>query len=207
MTSKVTTHHLVSVFLAFAFAALGNSVQAADFLEGIPIEAEHDVSYNRQRDYGGWATPEPCMSTRMVVLRDQSEPSKIKIRTKPNGSCEVWLGEWQEPYVGYVTTDPRNLQIDHLVPLKEAHRSGAFQWTKEKRREYANWLEDKLHLLAVDGSANMQKGDKDPAKWQPANDNFRCTYLRKWVEVKRKWQLSMDEAEASAVRMGLAACP
>ncbi len=197
---------LILPLLLFTTTFLGTAAYAADVLDDIIIEPEHEVTYNRQRDYGGWTTPEPCMSTRMVVLRDQSEPSKVKIRTKPNGSCDVWQGEWQEPYVGYVTTDPRDLQIDHLVPLKEAHRSGAFQWSKEKRREYANWLEDKFHLLAVDGSANMQKGDKDPAHWQPANDNFRCTYLQKWVEVKRRWNLSMDEAEAGAVRMGLEGC-
>ena len=196
---------ILSTFLVVA--ALLGVARAADVLDGILLEPEHDVSYNRQRDYGGWTIPEPCMSTRMVVLRDQSEPSKVRIRTKPNGSCDVWQGEWNDPYVGYTTTDPRDLQIDHLVPLKEAHRSGAYTWTKEKRRQYANWLDDKFHLLAVDGSANMQKGDKDPAGWQPANDNFRCAYLQRWVEIKRKWQLSMDEAEATAIRSGLATCP
>jgi len=179
---------------------------ADDPLRDIRIEPEQNINFSRARDYGGWATPEPCMSTRMIVLRAESEPSKVRIRTKANGDCDVWMGRWHEPYVGYVTTDPRKLDIDHLVPLKEAHRSGAYQWTKTRRVAYANYLKDEWHLIAVDAGANRSKGDKDPAEWLPPNEAFLCAYLTHWVEVKRQWNLSMDQAEAEAIRAELPTC-
>ena len=44
-----------------------------------------------------------------------------------------------------------------MVPLKEAHISGASGWTKEKKRQFAN---DEENLLAVSRSANRSKGAK-----------------------------------------------
>jgi len=142
----------------------------------------------------------------MIVLRNESEPAKVRIKTKANGDCGVWMGRWHELYVGYVTTDPRKLDIDHLVPLKEAHQSGAYRWTKSRRVTYANYLEDEWHLIAVDAGANRSKGDKDPGEWLPSNETFLCNYLTRWVEVKRRWNLSMDQAEAGAILSGLRKC-
>lgn len=114
----------LSVFLITLTLLAGVSL-AADPLAGITIESEHNVSYNWAREYGGWAMPEPCMSTLMVVLRDESTPSKVRTKRRASGACDVWMGRWKDEYVGYITTDPRKLDIDHLVPPKEAHQSGA----------------------------------------------------------------------------------
>jgi hypothetical protein len=94
----------------FAFlvtlALLAGVSLAADPLDGILIEPERDPSYDRTRDYGGWATPEPCMSTRMIVLRDESTPSKVRIKRRASGACDVWMGRWKDQYVGYITDLP-----------------------------------------------------------------------------------------------------
>ena len=55
-------------------------------------------------------------------------------------------------------TDASLLDIDHLVPLKEAHESGGFDWDADRRRDYANDLSDPNTLIAVARGLNRQKG-------------------------------------------------
>lgn len=40
------------------------------------------------------------------------------------GSCRVVSGLWHDAYTGETVRDPGELDVDHLVPLAEAHRSG-----------------------------------------------------------------------------------
>ena len=37
----------------------------------------------------------------------------------------------------------------------------------------------------------------------PPNRSYWCQYLEDWIAVKRRWELSMDEEEATAIRKGL----
>lgn len=94
--------------------------------------------------------------------------------------------------------------IDHVVPLKEAWESGAWNWSPEKRRDYANDLVDENHLMAVSASANRQKGDRDPMDWMP--DRNKCRYLRAWVSIKERWELSADQAEADEIARRMRYC-
>ena len=45
-----------------------------------------------------------------------------------------------------------------MVPLKEAHESGTANWSRERKRAYANDLDDPDTLIAVDRRLNRQKG-------------------------------------------------
>ncbi len=38
------------------------------------------------------------------------------------------------------------LDIDHFIPLAEAHASGGFNWSEQQKARYANDLEARLHL-------------------------------------------------------------
>ena len=76
-------------------------------------------------------------------------------------------GRWVGPYSGEIFTDPSDLDIDHVVPLGNAHVSGGWAWPKERREAYANDLEHPEHLLAVKNSLNRAKGDDSPDKWKP----------------------------------------
>ena len=121
--------------------------------------------------------------------------------------CRVVSGRWLEPYSGQIFTNPGDLDIDHMVPLAEAHRSGADTWTAEQREDYANDLFHTDGLIAVSASANRSKGDRDPARWLPPNESYRCEYVRKWVLIKATWGLDMDADEQEAVREVLGSCP
>jgi hypothetical protein len=113
---------------------------------------------------------------------------------------------WYSLYDGVVTADPSTFDIDHLVPLAEAWRSGADHWDATRRRDYANDLTDPDALIAVSASSNRSKGDQDPARWLPPNRGSWCEYARDWVEVKVTWGLTADPAEVSALRNLLTSC-
>jgi hypothetical protein len=87
----------------------------------------------------------------------------------------------------------------NLVPLAEAHRSGADSWDIDKRRAFANDLSDPRSLIAVKASANRSKSDRDPARWLPVNQTYRCKYVAAWVSVKQRWGLAMDAEEKAAI--------
>ena len=191
--------HRILFLLSSAFLV---AAAAPYQLAGIVIQDEATVHYSRSIDFGGWRhNPGDCMDTRNRILADESVPNKLRIQ-----DCIVRVGLWVDPYTGKSFTDPRKLDIDHLVPLAEAWRSGAWSWSKAKRIEYANDISDPEHLIAVSLIENRKKGDRDPAGYMPPLATYRCLYLTNWVTVKRRWSLSMDKVESSIVNNGLIGC-
>ena len=53
-----------------------------------------------------------------------------------------------------------------MVPLFNAHLSGAWQWDAERKREYANYLDYDNHLIAVKSVANRAKSADGPEDWR-----------------------------------------
>ena len=86
--------------------------------------------------------------------------------------------------------------IDHIVPLKEAHISGASKWENKAKNQFFNDLDN---LIPVSRSANRSKGSKDPASWLPTNQAFHCAYVQKWVAIKKKYDLDYDAKEQDAI--------
>lgn len=167
-----------------------------------PTEAETH-RYDRD-DWPHWIDADgDCQDTRQEVLVAESE---IPVRFRDARRCAVASGRWHCPYTGRVITDPHELDVDHLVPLHEAHRSGGHAWDREERQRYANALDDPMHLVAVDASANRAKGDKRPEAWMPPEPSHRCEYLRAWVDVKERWSLQQGSAERAFIDAGLAEC-
>ena len=94
--------------------------------------------------------------------------------------------------------NPSELDIDHRVPLQNAHQSGGWAWPPEKKEEYANHLDLQLHLVAVAASVNRSRGAKGPEEWRPPDEVFWCEYAQYWSAVKTKWELTMTGEEANA---------
>ena len=167
------------------------------------IEPEVDAPYDRARHYGGWIDADrDCQSTRHEVLAAESLIPPVLSQD----GCKVIGGLWYGLYTARTFTNPRSLDIDHLVPLAEAHQSGGWAWDRQTRRAYANDLDNPGHLIAVHAGTNRAKGAKDPAEWLPPNEAFRCAYVAAWVAVKRKWGLTMDQVEAAVIRRVLVGC-
>jgi hypothetical protein len=150
-----------------------------------------------------------CNQRDDVLLRDAVPGSTVVAQ---QGRCDhdVLAGTWHDPFTGRVhqLTDMKDLgqaqtvQIDHVVPLAEAWRSGAAAWSDDRRERFAN---DLPGLLAVDGPTNMSKGDDDPAAWRPRK-GFQCWYAVIWVETKGRWDLRVDDSEVRGLREMLAYC-
>jgi hypothetical protein len=113
--------------------------------------------------------------------------------------CRVGSGLWRDLYTGELHSDPGRLDIDHLVPLKEAHRSGGCRWNDAKKQAFVNDLTDPLHLLAVSASANRRKRDQDPAAWLPTESDFWKAYALAWVTIKVRWGLTADADELAVL--------
>jgi hypothetical protein len=102
---------------------------------------------------------------------------------------------------GAATSDA--VQIDHLVALSDAWRSGAQLLTADQRQNLAN---DPLNLLAVSGPLNEAKSDGDAASWLPPNVAFRCTYVIRQIDVKTRYALWVVPAEHDAMARILTNC-
>lgn len=116
------------------------------------------------------------------------------VKPKVGPKCKLTGGRWLSTYDGKTITNSSQLDVDHLVPLAEAWRSGAWQWTEAQRRAYANDLDNSEALISVTLSTNRSKGDKDPSSWMPAKD--QCVYVQNWVSIKSKYSLTADIKEA-----------
>lgn len=158
----------------------------------------------RRSHYKHWIDVDnDCQDTRQeVLIRDVTGRVEFE---KPR-KCTVVRGEWRDPYTGQTFREPRQLDIDHVVALKNAHESGAWKWSAEKRQEYANYLLDRQHLLAVKGSENRKKGAKGPDEYLPPDTSFHCDYVKEWVKIKQDWGLTLTDSERRAVTQVSAGC-
>ena len=74
------------------------------------------------------------------------------------------------------------------------------------KEEYANYLEDPDHLIAVASRANRSKGARGPEEWKPPNEGYWCQYATDWADIKERRDLAMTEPEAEAVVEMLQKC-
>ena len=106
------------------------------------------------------------------------------------------------PYTGTWFDSIRDTDIEHIVARSEAHDSGLCAADPETRDRFAS---DILNLTLASPSVNRhQKVAKDPSEWLP--DLNECWYVDRVVQVRRKYQLTIDQAEAEAVDRVLAGC-
>ena len=159
--------------------------------------------YNRN-DWKHWGDQDgDCQNTRHEVLIDESiSPVKFKSIDK----CQVASGKWYDPFTGETLTDATKLDVDHMVPLKNAHDSGGWKWDHQKKSEYANYIKYPDHLIAVTASANRQKGAKSPDQWVPTNKDHWCNYAINWVEIKAKWNLTLTKSEFESLEKMISNC-
>ena len=143
--------------------------------------------YNRE-DWGNWIDEDgDGLNTRHEVLAEESLIKPVISNNK------VISGKWFDKYTGKYFTNPSDLDIDHLVPLKNAYISGASNWSKKKKSRYYNYLKYDNHLIAVSKSANRNKSDKSPVDWLPPNEEYQCEYVREWFKIKTAWGLTIEE--------------
>lgn len=165
-------------------------------LDGLTV-AEEDTGFRYDRDqWPHWSGQGEGCNTREVALRQQGTD------VVADDQCRAVSGTWVSDYDGVVIHDASEADLDHLVPLAEAARSGTRTWTRDQRAAFANDLDQ---LVVVSARSNRQKGDQDPASWLPELD--RCAYAIRWVLTKDEYDLTVDRDERDALRGVLTHCP
>jgi hypothetical protein len=173
--------------------AAGGSLSA--MLAGLTVAPEDMTAPYDRATWGGWTTVAGCDTRERVLIRDGGH-----VVTGPE--CSVTGGTWASPYDGLLITVPAALDIDHVVPLAQAERSGARDWTRARRAAFAN---DTSNLVAVSAHSNRSKGDRDPATWMPAAADC-CAYATSYIETKAAYGLSVDPGEKAALTRVLTTC-
>ena len=144
-----------------------------------------------------------CQNARQEVLIAEST---VAVTYESEEQCRVSSGLWYGPYTGEMVDDPGSLDVDHMVPLENAHRSGGWSWDSERKRDFANFMGYDNHLIATTSSANRSKGSKGPEAWRPPLEAYWCVYATDWVTIKNRWELTVTEAEYLALAEMLATC-
>jgi hypothetical protein len=181
---------VLTFFTSLLVSLLQSSVSASTHLL---VVAEDKTTGYKRTSFKHWidADRNGC-NTRAEVLIEEAI-----VKPKIGPKCKLTGGKWLSAYDGKTITNASQLDVDHMVPLAEAWRSGAWKWTAAQRQAFANDLDNSEALIAVTASTNRSKGDKDPSLWMPAKDH--CTYIQNWISIKVKYSLSIDIEEADAL--------
>ncbi|EST38701.1 hypothetical protein N566_05970 [Streptomycetaceae bacterium MP113-05] len=176
-----------------------SAATARSYLAGLTVSSEGSMSgYDRDK-FPHWSSQGNNCNTRETVLkRDGSGVST-------GSDCYPTSGSWYSVYDGVWSYAPSDIDIDHVVPLAEAWRSGASGWSDSTREALANDLSIS-QLIAVTDNSNQSKSDRDPAEWLPPRSSYHCMYARMWVWVKHDWNMTVDSAEKSALSGILNGC-
>jgi hypothetical protein len=164
----------------------------------LAIQPEDTGAHDNRDEWGDWKSQGKGCDTRETVLRRDGRD----IQLGPN--CRITSGVWISPYDGLELRIPSQVQIDHVVPTREAARSGARNWPREQRAGFYN---DLANLTAVSATSNTSKGDSDPGRWMPTNTAARCDYVQKYIATKTRYGLTVDQAEHDALVHVLTTCP
>jgi hypothetical protein len=168
-------------------------------LTSLRVAADGTMTGYSRSLFPHWHTVSGSCDTREEVLKRDGT------NVVTSSSCSATSGRWFSPYDGATWTAASDVDIDHVVPLADAWRTGARLWTTAKREQFANDLSSP-QLIAVTDNVNQAKGDQSPDTWKPPLTSYWCTYARMWVASKYKWALTVNTAEKSALTSMLNTC-
>ena len=171
--------------------------------------------YDRNEDYPTWDDWDgDCQNNRHEVLISEHIDNDFlyPLTFTDNTQCSVASGKWYDPYDDTYYYSASDIHIDHVVPLYEAHKSGAWYFPKSKKRSFANTLDVPEQLIAVGASSNTSKSSWDPSGWftspgwKPNNQAYHCQYLEDWVKIKSIYRLNIDFDEKIAIEQAYSEC-
>lgn len=167
-------------------------------LDCVPVVDERIGGYDRKL-FKHWVDANKNgKNTRAEVLIKES---LVAVTFTSTGKT-VSTGKWLSLYDGETWTQASDVDVDHVVALAEAWRSGAWKWSALRRQAYANDIGVAWTLRAVTDNVNQSKSDDDPTDWLPPLESANCLYLTEWIAVKIRWRLSVNAEERQSIRDG-----
>ena len=107
---------------------------------------------------------------------------------------------------GFYTNEKcADIDIDHVVSLRDAFDSGAYKWSKSAKEVFAN---DRYNHVPACSFVNRSKGASLPTDFLRKSQDGKgrdykivrfCDYLRKYYAVKEKYDLSISNNEDALV--------
>lgn len=192
----------VGAFVGTAAATppgIPSETTARSELATLTVAADGSLDGYSRDKFPHWIDQGNNCNTREVVLKRDGT------NVVTGSDCAATSGSWYSPYDGATWTAASDVDIDHVVPLADAWRTGAASWTTAQRQAYANDLSDP-QLIAVTDNVNQAKGDASPDTWKPPLTTYWCTYAEMWIAVKHKFDLTVNSTEKSALTDMLGHC-
>ncbi|CAG7844404.1 hypothetical protein USB125703_00635 [Pseudoclavibacter triregionum] len=182
--------------------------QALAVLATMPVKpkTEWDGPFDRAGSFGeGWGDPDGngCDARNDALQANMLDEKLLRdgCRVESGTLNDLYTGE-QVPFVkGDTTSD--DVQVDHVVALYNAWRTGAQDLTFEQRFALAN---DPLNLQPTAEANNDDKESKDASQWLPPNAAYQCTYVERQIAVKATYSLWVTQAEHDAMERVLEGC-
>lgn len=200
---NVTTANTLS---ATDIAESDNLIRAEEALGELVVrERDFSEEYVREQFGAELDTVLGCDMRNRILQRDLAEVEADE------GGCKVVAGVLESgPFTGKRIPFRRGpetsqkIHIEHIVALSDAWHKGAHTLDKGKRHRFFN---DPLNLIAVEGAANMDKGNADASEWLPPNETYHCRYIARQIAVKHKYDLWVVPQEHAAMKRVLKTCP
>ncbi|MFF6783367.1 DUF1524 domain-containing protein [Streptomyces sp. NPDC012510] len=166
-------------------------------LSALVIEAPHSMDGYSREEFQHWVEDQWPRTQEVVLHRDGKQVGASQAQTASK--------QWHSPYDDRILTTRSDVHVDHVVPLADAWRSGADEWSPARRHKFANDLST-TQLIAISVVANRSKGDQSPDQWVPPNTAYHCVYGRAWTHVKFTYGLSVTPKEKDALNSLLDTC-
>ena len=109
------------------------------------------------------------------------------------------------PYTGRHYASTGQTDIEHIVAFSEAHDSGLCAISRETRRKFSSDLINlTLAAPAINRCGQNGKCGHDAGEWLPEMN--RCWFAHRTVQIKLKYELTVDRREAEALEKILSDC-
>ena len=131
-----------------------------------------------------------------IITNNKQVITNTSIIFTSNKNKTVQSGLWYDYFTDSYITNPKLLQIDHIVPFAEAFRSHTNHWTKKDIKHFFD-TNIESGLLAVRSQQNNKKSDNPPNKYLPPNTKFTNIYINMYINTKKHYNLIINNHETN----------